>query len=109
LIKAGLARGSWWHSGADAKNMGRILARNGFIKDMSTCNRPGVVRIYGGNHSGHRFRNRLLGDRLGHIEILGTDYKYYSYFMNDRPINESMKYKYGYESRRPLIGCWYHP
>jgi hypothetical protein len=109
LIKAGLVRGSWNSSGADAKDMGRVLKRQGFVRDDSACNRPGVVRIYNGNQSGHQFRNPMVGDRAGHMEILGLDGKYHHFLSSPWSISESMRRRYGYASRRPLQSCWIKP
>lgn len=109
LIKAGLVRGNWNASGANAINMGPVLKRQGFIRDDSACNRPGVVRIYNGNRSGRRFRNRMAGDWAGHIEIFGLDRQYHSFFTSPWSISENMRRRYGYASRRPLQSCWIKP
>lgn len=109
LIKAGLVRGNWYASGANAIDMGPVLRRQGFIRDDSACNRPGVVRIYNGNRSGHRFRNPMTGDWAGHIEILGLDRRYHHFLSSNESISEKMRARYGYASRRPLQSCWIKP
>lgn len=109
LLRAGLVRGSWNSAGADAKYMGPILRRNGFVNDRSACNRPGVVRIYDGNRSGVHFRNRMAGDRVGHIEVLGTDRRFHHFISSNENISQNMQRRFGYASRRPLMQCWYKP
>lgn len=109
LYDAGLVRGNRAQSGADAKWMGPILRSQGFIRDNNVCNRPGVVRIYDGNRSGRRFRKPMTGDRVGHIEILGTDNQYHSFMSSPETITQSMQRRFGYGSRRPLMECWYKP
>lgn len=109
LHAAGLVKGGYRTAGADAKYMGPILRRNGFVMDMNVCSRPGAVRIYDGNRSGHRFMSRSKGDKVGHIEIVGTDGMFHHYLDSYESIDVSMKRRFGYASRRPLMQCWYKP
>jgi hypothetical protein len=111
LWRAGLVHhGNPYSSGvANAKDFGPRLRGEGFVLDMNACNKPGVVRIYSGNRSGHTFRNHMTGDTAGHIEIIGLDHMYHSFFDSSRSISQSMQARFGYASRRPLQSCWYKP
>jgi|GEM_PF-6506028 len=110
LCKAGLVKGNCnGVSGVNnAKDFGpQLLAKNGFVKDMSVCNRPGVVRVYNGDQTG--LFHSMAGDTAGHIEIFGLDRQYHSFYSSPRSITQSMQDRYGYGQRRPLQSCWYHP
>lgn len=108
LHAAGLVKGGYRTAGADAKYMGSILKRNGFVKDMSVCSRPGAVRIYDGNRSGHRGTGSA-GDRVGHIEVVGTDRMFHHFLDSYQSMDQSMKRRFGTSAVRPLMQCWYKP
>ncbi|MCB0377685.1 MAG: hypothetical protein KDD33_04270 [Bdellovibrionales bacterium] len=85
------------------------LEKRGFRNDMSQCNTPGVVRVYDGVCSKRRggrcnsgYRRVTAGDYHGHIEFLGTDKKYHSFYSSSTPINKSKSLG----KRRKLVACY---
>jgi hypothetical protein len=85
-------------SGAEAKDALQALPRAGFVNDMSKCHVPGVILVYRGRHlPGYR---HLAGDTAGHIEVLGSDGGYHSFFNGSEPISKTMP------GRRILAGCF---
>lgn len=85
-------------SSRGAKDAGGDLLRFGFVKDMSKCKDPGTVRVYSG------FRSRKYrptdGDIWGHVEVVGDEGMYHSFYSSTEPIDESMP------GRRKLTGCY---
>jgi len=108
LYAAKLVKGSYRTSGADAKYMGRVLQKNGFVMDMKVCMRPGAVRIYDGNRS-RRHGTGSAGDRVGHIEVVGTDHMFHHFLDSYRSMDQAMLAKKGTTLVRPLMQCWYKP
>lgn len=84
-------------SGGSAVNAMNDLPRAGFRNDMSSCNSPGVLRVYSGVRGGGR---RLAGDTHGHIEVLGSDGNFHSFYTSPEPIDRTMP------GRRILQGCF---
>lgn len=86
-------------SGGAAKDAATVLPRAGFVDDRSQCKTPGVIRVYSGAHiAGNR---HLEGDWAGHIEVMGNDRNYHSFYSSPEPIDETMG-----SNRRRLIGCF---
>lgn len=79
-------------SAIDAHRNGS-LKRAGFVDDRSKCKTQGVIRVYSGHGGG---RNAVHG----HIEVLGSDNKYWSFFSDYRPIDEYTR------GARKLEGCY---
>lgn len=85
-------------SSRGAKDAGSDLLRFGFVKDSSKCKEPGTIRVY----SGRRLKkfNPLDGDIWGHVEVVGDEGMYHSFYSSTEPIDESMP------GRRILTGCY---
>ena len=109
------------------------LPELGFINrgsDSPSCKAPGTVRVYQGIASkmSHDAAEKLVmsrfglhhnqGDISGHIEVVGEDKGYYSFFRAYRPISENnnveVKLRNGQHvkpthmmaQRRTLVGCF---
>jgi hypothetical protein len=85
-------------SSRGAKDAGGDLTRFGFVKDMSKCKEPGTVRVYKGVRS--RKYRPTDGDIWGHVEVVGDEGMYHSFYSNTEPIDEDMA------GRRILTGCY---
>ncbi|MBX2993260.1 MAG: hypothetical protein KF681_00495 [Bdellovibrionaceae bacterium] len=79
-------------SAIDAHRNGS-LKRAGFVDDRSKCKTQGVIRVYSGHGGGRNAKH-------GHIEVLGSDNKYWSFFSDYRPIDEYTR------GARKLEGCY---
>lgn len=85
--------------GGAAKDAAVVLPRAGFVDDRSQCKTPGVIRVYSGAHiAGYR---RTEGDWAGHIEVMGNDSNFHSFYSSPEPLDETMG-----SNRRRLIGCF---
>lgn len=85
-------------SGGIAINALSALPRAGFRNDMSKCKQPGAVMVYSGRRvAGYR---GSAGDSAGHIEVVGDDGGYHSFYTGLEPISETMP------GRRILAGCF---
>lgn len=87
-------------SSGSAKDAGADLLRMGFIEDPSNCKTPGAIRVYKGyKPSGYR---PTAGDIHGHIEVVGDDGEYHSFYRSSLPMDESVSPA----GRRALTGCY---
>lgn len=85
-------------SSVAAKNAGRDLERIGFHNDSSQCKTQGAIRVYKGvPFKGAR---RLAGDIYGHVEVVGDDNNYHSFYSSSMSMDDSMP------GRRILTGCY---
>ncbi|WP_413943320.1 hypothetical protein [Bdellovibrio sp. HCB-162] len=85
-------------SSGSAKDAGGDLLKMGFIQDMSSCNKAGAVRVYKGvGAPGYR---KLPGDIHGHIEVVGDEGMYHSFYSSSMSMDDSMP------GRRILTGCY---
>lgn len=100
LEKAGMVKAAG-HPGS-AKDYIPYLQKYGFRHNPNACNTPGVVRVYDKAKKGasYRRRGRTLGDKHGHVEILGADRKYHYFTSSELSIDQVFG-----ADRRPLIGC----
>lgn len=95
-----LGRPKYVHCGGAAYDYtDGCMSRHGFKRDMSSCNKAGVVRVYRGGR--HRQRGASGGDRYGHIEFKGTDGRWHAGCSSSQAINERLG-----NSRRRLVGCY---
>lgn len=86
--------------GGEAVDAAKVLPKAGFRDDRSKCNAKGVIRVYKGYLTGTGKKGKLAGDTAGHIEVLGSDGNFHSFYENPTPIDHDMK------GRRILIGCF---
>lgn len=84
-------------SSVSAKNAGKDLLRFGFVLDNSKCKEPGTIRVYKGVRTR---RKATAGDIHGHVEVVGEEGMYHSFYNSHEPINETMP------GRRILTGCY---
>ena len=78
------------------------LEKHGFRKDMSACDKPGVIRVYYGyRHKNPAYKN---GDRYGHIEFKGIDGQWHAAESNRNPIDVRLG-----KNRRILKACYVLP
>lgn len=102
--------------GASAIDAMRDLPKAGFTNTYpNNCEAPGVIRVYEGPATGmsrhqakvfmrQEYHTRLLlGDIYGHIEVVGSNGRYYHFAKGGsrEPINERMG-----DWRRKLVGCF---
>lgn len=85
-------------SSVAAKDAGRDLERLGFRKNMSQCKTPGAIRVYRGVRV--RGTRALAGDIYGHVEVVGDDHDYHSFFSSSMSMDAAMP------GRRILTGCY---
>lgn len=115
LQKAGIVK--YYLPGGNAYDAMKALPKAGFKNYFpNKCNVPGVIRVYKGAANGmskaaaKRFiwkkfkRQATAGDRAGHIEVLGSDKRYYHFTSSSTPINDP-KTHFG-PNRRILEGCF---
>ncbi|WP_374075221.1 hypothetical protein [Bdellovibrio bacteriovorus] len=88
-------------SSGSAKDAGADLLRMGFIEDSSQCKTPGAIRVYKGSKPYGKYRP-TAGDIHGHIEVIGDDGEYHSFYRSSLPMNESVDPP----GRRALTGCY---
>lgn len=84
-------------SNGSAKNAGPDLLRFGFVLDNSKCDEPGTVRVYKGVRTR---RKASAGDIHGHVEVVGEERMYHSFYSSPEAINQTMP------GRRILTGCY---
>lgn len=87
--------------GGAAKDALTSLPQAGFVDDRSKCHTPGVILVYKGRRV-WPYR-RIPGDTAGHIEVLGSDGEYHSFYSDPLPIDATIG---GGKDRRILSGCF---
>jgi|GEM_PF-2047562 len=86
-------------SSGSAKDAGSDLEKIGFVDDRSKCTTPGVIRVYAGYK---KTKWATAGDIHGHVEVLGDDGNYHSFYRSPLPMDESVSPP----GRRVLTGCY---